>query len=127
MDFATLDTKTPAEAGAFLHLRHPALGHLLYDGEKPVGLMVRGTESKTAQDRLKAVQRDRMKGDKEGDGLAFVCSLVIGFQGVERDGKAVDATDANVRWFFGLSDGFVEQVVTFASDRASFFKPASRD
>ena len=127
MDFSTLDTKKAAEKGAFLHLQHPALGHLLWDGEgdsrKPVGVYVRGMESKTVQDTLKRLQSDKLRGDDDGDDLAFVASLVIGFSGADRDGRPLTAEDA--RWFFGLSVGFVEQVVAFAKDRASFFKPAA--
>jgi hypothetical protein len=127
MDFAALDTKKAAEKGAFLHLKHPALGNLLWDGEgddrKPIGVYVRGMESRTVQDTLKRIEADRLKGESDGDDLSFVASLIIGFTGAERDGKPLTAEDA--KWFFGLSVGFVEQVVSFAKDRASFFRPAA--
>ena len=126
MDFSALDTKKAAEKGAFLHLKHPALGHLLWDGDdktRPIGVFVRGMESRTVQDTLKRLQADKMKGDDAGDDLDFVASLIISFTGAERDGVPMTADDA--KWFFGLSVGFVEQVVTFAKDRASFFRQAA--
>jgi hypothetical protein len=123
MDFATLDTKSAAEKGAFLHLRHPVYGHPLMDGETAVGVTVRGTESKVVQDRLKSSAKARLDGDADQSALDFVCALVIEFHGVERDGETLTADDA--AWFFGLSDSFVEQVIEFAKDRASFFKVAS--
>lgn len=126
MDFSKLETKTGAEKGAFLHLRHPASGELLYDTsvepKSKIGLFVRGTESKTVQDRLKGLQREQVKGaDAEDSGLEFVSSLVIRFVGVERDGRLLSAIDEDLRFFFGLSDSFVEQVIDFAKARSNFF------
>lgn len=130
MDFAALNTKAAAEKGAFLHLRHPATKALLWDGEGAtriaVGVTVRGTESKTVQAVLKRLQKDRMDAGDADDGLAYVVALVMGFTGIHRDGVLLcDATDNDARWFFGLSDGFIEQVTEFARDGASFFKPAT--
>lgn len=133
MDFSALNTKAAAEKGAFLHLKHPALKTLLWDGEgkdrQAVGVTLRGMESKTVQDRLKRLQKDRMTDGKPADpedGLDFVVSLVIGFTGCDRDGVPLDAkNEDDVRWFFGLSDGLVEQVIEFARERANFFKDAA--
>jgi len=145
MDFATLDTKTSAEKGARLHLRHPAIQHLLYTGDgcdidgqwinkkkkgEAVGVVVRGTESKSVQDRLKILQKQKVKGEDEigeESALEFVCSLVIGFFGLERDGKPIEANDDNKRLFFEMSDGLVEQVVDFSKERANFFTATSSD
>lgn len=129
MDFSTLDTKTPAERGAFLHLRHPATGELLYDAsKKPIGMMVRGLESKTAQDHIKRLEKSRMKGaSTEDTGFGVVSSLVMGFVGVDRAGAPLTIDTDDLHWFFGLSDNFVDQVMSFARDRASFFTPASPD
>jgi hypothetical protein len=145
MDFTTLNTKNDAEAGAFLHLKHPVLGHKLYEGEgatktgewtdktkspDAVGVMVRGTESKSVQDRVKKLRKAKLKGDDaaepdEETGLSFVCSLVIGFKGLTKDGKPMEATDENKRAFFEQSDNLVEQVMTFAQERSNFFRGTS--
>jgi hypothetical protein len=142
MDLTRLDTKAGAETGAELHLKHPVHGHYLYAGEgcdedggwngkgkpEPVTVTVRGTESKTVRDRLKKLQRERMKrreADDEESGLEFVCSLVIAFSGLTLNGKPMEATPENKRRFFEQSDDLVEQVLDFAKDRANFFAGTS--
>jgi hypothetical protein len=132
MDFSALNTKAAAEKGAFLHLKHPAFKTPLWDGEgkdrTAVGVTLRGLESKTVQDRVKRLQKERMADGSPtdaGDGLDFVVSLVIGFTGCDREGVPLDGkSEDDVRWFFGLSDGLVEQVIEFARERANFFKDA---
>ncbi|MFY0661315.1 MAG: hypothetical protein JXR15_12545 [Shimia sp.] len=144
MDFSKLETKTGAEKGAKLHLRHPALGHLLYSGKgadengklidaakdaQKVFLMVRGTESPTVQKQARDLQASILKNgdisDEEKEvGLAFASSLVISMHGLEKGGKTMEATEENKREFLLLSDGLVEQVVQFAQSRANFFNPA---
>lgn len=141
MDLGKLNTKTGAEKGAFLHLKHPALGHKLYTGDgademgalmdketaTPVGCYVLGLESEAARARARALSAARVKGnapdddDGEEKGLAFVCGLVTGFQGIELNGKPITSSDADKRAFFGQSDGLLEQVLAFAQDRANFF------
>lgn len=121
MDIAALNTKTGAEKGAFLHLCHPAYGTpLLDDDDKPVGLYVRGNEAPSVQKKLKAMQRGGMAG-AEQTGLEYVCALVIDVQGLDRDGKPLSASRADLEWLFDQSDSFVEQVIAFARDRANFF------
>lgn len=140
MDFTSLNTKKGAAKGAFLHLKHPALGHKLYTGEgasglgelvdadkaDKVGVSVLGMESERVRNRAKEISRKRMKdGENEAtdeDGVIFVCSLVTEFHGIEKDGKPMAATEENKRAFFEQSDALVEQVLNFAQDRANFFK-----
>ena len=138
MDFKKLNTKAGAAKGAFLHLTHPALGHHLYTGEGAdadgvliekskaiaVGCHVVGLESERARERAKKIQRSKLKGDDEENGLDFICSLVVDFVGIEQDGKPMVATDENKRAFFMESDALAEQVLEFAKDRANFFKRA---
>jgi len=122
MDFSALNTRSAADAGAFLHLRHPVTGELLYtDKGKAVGLMVRGTESTTVQKALRDATKRLKTADDAKRGLAFVSALVFGFENVFYEGRALTDTDEDKALFFGLSDSFVEQVVDFAKDRASFF------
>lgn len=138
MDFSTLNTKSGASKGAFLHLKHPALGHKLYTGEgadqdgmltdkakaSPVGCHVMGLESERVRERAKAIQKMRLEGDDEENGLEFICSLVTEIVGFEKDGKPMQTTEENKRAVFQQSDGLVEQVLNFAKDRANFFKRA---
>jgi hypothetical protein len=143
MDFARLNTKTAAAKGAELHLRHPVLGHLLYSGDgcdengawdgtgepAKVVVYVRGMESKPVQDELRRLRvarvKDKRDADMEESGLALVCALVIGFGGLTKDGNPMEPTEENKRAFFAQSDDLVEQVSTFAQDKANFFATGS--
>lgn len=145
MQITSLNTKTGAAKGAFLHLKHPALGHRMWTGEgadelgrlvdkekaQKVGCTVIGTESEQVREQARAMQKKKMKAkeDEEEDddtGLAFVCSLVTEFVGLEdSDGKPLKANEEGKRDFFGQSDGLVEQVLGFASDRGNFFSGGS--
>ena len=149
MDLKLLDTKTPAENGADLHLRHPVMGHLLYntkaknvdangklttDAEgdaKPIIVMVRGTESPSVRARLKEVNADdllRRKISKALDvGEDFAHSLVIGFKNLTIDGRDLSDSDEDKRIFFAQSDDLMKQVLTFAEEKTNFFKSASAD
>jgi hypothetical protein len=136
MELTRLETKTGASKGAFLHLKHPALGHLMYTGPdadsdgrrdgknvEKVGCHVLGLESERVRERAKAIQGKKLKGDDDAEeaGIAFVSSLVVSFKGLTKDGKPLEATDESKREFFAQSDSLVEQVMEFAQDRANFF------
>lgn len=144
MDLSALNTKTGANKGAFLHLKHPALGHKLYTGEgadehgqlvdkataTAVGCYVLGLESEAARSRARAIAAARMKdkSDEDGDeerGLDFVCSLVTGFEGIEHDGKPLTASHEDKRAFFGQSDALIGQVMEFAQEKSNFFARTS--
>lgn len=130
MDFSALNTKIPAEKGAWLHLRHPATGAFLYDGHGesalPCRVFVRGLESKTVQARAKNIRKNTVEGQENEDGLEFVSALIIDFENVERSaGVPLTGSDADVRWFLVQSDSFVEQVMDFAKKRSNFFEKAS--
>lgn len=140
MEIGSLETKSRANRGAFLHLKHPALGHRLWTGEgadeegrvtdqekaEKVGVWVVGLESERVRERAKALQKSAMKEEDGADeaGLEFVCGLVTEFHGLTKDGKPLPATDQAKREFFQQSDAFVEQVTEFASDRANFWSAA---
>lgn len=132
MDISTLNTKAPAEKGAFLHLKHPATKALLWNGKgddrTAIGVTVRGSESKAVRDFVKQMQKDALEnpGQTKDDDLAYMVVLVMGFTGLERNGVPLDGdNDDDVRYFFNMSDGFVEQVSEFSRNRASFFKAAA--
>jgi len=131
MEFSQLDTKSPQEEGAFLHLRHPKFGHLLWtgpdadsenrldpeDGEgadaEPIGVTVRGLEAPSVK-------------EEEEAGLRMAEILVIEFHGLTKGGEPVEATKENIREFFQLSDDLVQQVLTFARDKENFFLGTSK-
>ena len=135
MDFTKLDTKTPAEAGNWLHLCRPYTEEKLYSGEKkdgkPCRVMLRGLESASVQKIIKRQKAAEMTGKKsdieqaERDGLAFAQSLVIDFQNIERGDKPLSTSKDDVEWFFDLSADFVRQVMEFAADNQNFLPETS--
>lgn len=130
-DPSQYDTKGPAEAGAFCHLRDPRNASvLLMDGETPVGITMAGEES----DRVRRVERaafDRrmevaqlgqgaaMKFDTlEADNLEKLVAAAISWSGLE--GSAGKFSPVTVRKFFEMYPAFREQVQTFYRNRANF-------
>ncbi len=138
MDISALNTKTGSQKGAFLHLRHPALGHLLYSGEgadalgravdmdkvEKAGVTVFGAEAEYVQEQIARIQKLSDDGDKAAAkqrGLDFVCTLVREFHGLTANGLPLGSSDKDKRTFFEQSDGLVEQVIEFARERRNFF------
>lgn len=127
MDISTLNTKKGAEKGAFMQLAHPITGAPLVDDDgEPVGLYLRGSEAPTVQKKLRAMQKATMSGGEQ-TGMEYVCSLVVGVQGLDRDGRPLTTSRADLEFLFDQSDAFVEQVVAFARDRANFFGQTASD
>lgn len=122
MDFSTLNTRKASAAGAFLHLLHPTTGKAMFtDTGEAIGLTVIGTESEAVRVAMRSAQRNRVK-DATEKGEDFLVSLVTGFHHIVRGDVELPCTPENVRWLLDLSDGFGEQILAFAQDRANFFR-----
>jgi len=147
MDFAQFDSRSAAEKPGRVHLLHPVTGAGLYaDAEKtkPCIVLVRGTESRTAQKALRAAQQERMKAKpKKGDMQMLedlhnqmvdsAVPLIAGFENVSRGAAALTVGEDDIRWFLNLQmvngqegeKSFVEQVLAFASRRDSYLGNAA--
>ena len=147
MDFAQFDSRSAAEKPGRVHLEHPVTGAKLYaDAEqtKPCIVLVRGTESRTAQKALRAAQQERMKAKpKKGDVQMLddlhaqmvdsAVPLIAGFENVSRGEAALTPAEDDLRWFLNLQmvngqegeRSFVEQVLAFASRRDSYLGNAA--
>lgn len=141
MKLTNLETKTGAGKGAFLHLKHPALGHYLYTGKgaddlgrkvekdaQAVGVHVLGMESERVREQAKTIKSRKLKGDDDAEeaGIEFVSTLITEFVGIEdADGNSLKATDEAKREFLSQSDGLLEQILDFAGDRANFWRVGS--
>jgi hypothetical protein len=138
MDFTAFDSRAAAEKGRDLHIKHPATGELIFDGEKPCIVVVRGTESREAQAALSRLRKMKVaEGDEKADETTLedmhqrlvetATPLVVGFRNINRGNKPATAPD-DVAWFLNLQlingvDGeqsFVEQVVSYATKRSNF-------
>lgn len=139
MDFSQFDSRKASDTARPLHLKHPGTGELLFDGgdkDKPCIVLVLGIEGKTGQAAILASQRARMEEQARKDpvsltemhekGVKEIAPLITGFENVNRGDRPATAPD-DVEWFLNLqtvtgSRGqmtFLEQVRSFASDRAA--------
>lgn len=152
MDFDKFDARAAATNGAFLHLKHPSSGELIWSdpaakGGKdslPCRVQVLGSESPQAQAALREIQKRKMIGAKKKpeDEVRFftdlhaelveaVKPLIIGFENIDR-GK-IPATIADLDWFLNLQTvngseteiSFAEQISNFARKRSNFLGNAS--
>lgn len=152
MDFTSFDSRSVADEGRPLHLRHPATGALLWDDdgpadpdkpdegrERPCLVYVLGAEGRIAQ----GVFREVGKLEKLPDGAtqedyhARLCitarQLIVGFENIERGDRPATVSDTD--WFLALNisnpmrgagRSFAEQVLAFTGDRGQFLgKPVA--
>lgn len=147
MDFSKFDSRAAAETPGRLQLKDPVTGELLFadaDRKKPCIVLVVGTESRSAQAALRAVQKARMADqpkDKDDDRhveavhqqLVEVARPVIrGFENIARGDRAVTLDDLDWLLNLQLVNGqpgevsFVEQIMGFASKRANFLGNAAK-
>jgi len=156
MKITQLDTKSPQDEGAFLHLEHTKFGHLMYDGpnadgdgrwtseEEPeescrVGIIVRGMEAQTVQTFTRDQQRKNLLNLKKKNptpvpdqdhenGIKFACVLIVKFVNIQdENGEELPPTEENKRAFIEYSDDLSRQILAFARDRDNFFGQLSSD
>jgi hypothetical protein len=144
-DFSELDTKAASEAGATLHLRHPATGELLYLSDKsPATIDFLGVDSakmrayhRKITDRRLEQSREQRAGKKmknpvtaatlereKAEGLATVTR---GWNIFPIDGKTLSCTEQNATKLYS-DPRFLwvgEQADEFIAERLNFFKTAS--
>ncbi|WP_339109268.1 hypothetical protein [Thioclava sp. GXIMD4216] len=148
MDFTKFDSRSAADTPARLHLKDPANGEPLFADAgrtKPCIVLVRGTESRSVQAALRALQRaklkDKPKKDEEvrsledlhGQMVDSAVPLVTGFENIARGEAALTTSEDDLRWFLNLQmlngqegeKSFVEQVLAFASTRESYLGNAN--
>ena len=151
MDFNAFNSRGAAEAGADMTILHPVTGEPIMHGDQHCAVIVRGTESPTAQATLAALRKARMAEKKDDDAEAektmadlhdelveAAVPLILGFKHVSLGDRELTKDDA--REFLNLNmvlldlneDGkpralsFVEQVLRFAGQRERFLpKPAT--
>lgn len=145
MDIEYLDTATPAEEGAFLHLEHPAHGHKLYTGEgtskigelvdadlphEAVGIYVRGWHSDSVQAVILQYERDSMEKkpssftQHKNVGRKIAKALIVKFQGITTNGEPLKADEGGIAALLDKSPRLEAQIIRFAKDDANFFTDA---
>lgn len=130
MDFSQFNTRSGADEGRFLHLKHLMTGELLYDvvdGKKePVGITLRGLESELVQEAIQKANRARVSGkDTEEQDAAAAQAMVISFHNITRNGEPLTTSREDVKWFFDQSSKLVRAALSFAGEPGNFL-PATR-
>lgn len=150
MELNSFDARTAANTAKLCKLRHPVTGKPMFDGDKlgdetACGVFVRGTESREVQARLAEVRRARAKEEKgasevEGAGVdqlherlaRDMVPLITGFQNLQREGRDLEATEDDIKWFLNLQliniqrddNGedlsFLGQVAAFSTNRGNW-------
>lgn len=126
MDFGQFNTKAGAEEGRFLHLRHVGTGELVWEGKEPVGVTVRGVESKTVQEAVAANNRAAMRDSGDEKDAALLKAVILSFHHIERDGKPLTTSAEDLRWFCDQSSAINQQILQFASRPGNFLPPAPK-
>lgn len=118
VDFSKFDNRGPAETGQRLELLDPSVreGEPLLDGQKPCAVIVRGSTARSVQMEMRKRQKAKMTGKNGGkaeearvmeDVHADLCDtaapLIVGFENIHRDGRALTTEPDDVRWFLDLT------------------------
>jgi len=148
MDLAKFDNRAAAEAGFRLVLIHPDTEEPLGEGDDAPAAIVRGTASRKAQERLKAMTAKNKKKAEAGQSMEDVhrnlidtaAAFVIRFENVEINGRLAEKPE-DVRAILDLTfpimdrtgvddDGapkfemvnkpFAVQIIEAAGDRGNF-------
>ena len=131
MDIASLTVVD--DDGAILHLRHPATGAPLFDGDEPVTITLAGKDSQRYRTAQRIISnRNIRQGRKivptvesfEADAVEILVACTVAWSGIEVDGKAVMPTAENARKVYSdpRCAWLREQVDAFIDDRANFSK-----
>lgn len=129
-DLSSLDAAVAKqEDGIRVEIKHPATGEPLgmiftvasYDSER-VKAVARSLGNKVLVSQKRNPRRTDTVEAMEDRTFAIAVAAVVGWEGVDLDGKALPCTPDNVRMVLERYPAIAEQVDAAASDRAAFFQ-----
>lgn len=146
MDFNDFDSRTAADEGRWMHVKHPVSGDLLYDGDAPCEVLCKGAEGREVQKEVAKMRaasvalQDAKEEGADDETMAMlheklckaVTPFVAGFRNINNGAKPAKAPK-DVAWFLDLNmmngrhgeRSFAEQIADFATRRASFLGVSS--
>lgn len=148
MDFNTFDSCAAGDKGAWLHLRNPRNGELIYadpgENKLPCRVKVLGIEGETGQTLVDQHRKEMRKPvEKKADDQVSITDeehealikrnspLITDFENINRGDRLAKAPE-DVHWFLGLQrvvggdfKTFMEQVQEFSLRRDNFLGNAS--
>lgn len=123
MDLKRFDVASAANAGAELHLKHPATGEPLNDGGKPVTLRLMGRDAPAVREAARAADRAVTAGEIDADErlTRVLVAATVGWSGIEVDGETKFSPDgARKLYTMPETDWVLEQVTPFFLNRANY-------
>lgn len=126
MDFSTFDPSAIADEGAVMEVRHPFTDEVFMNGDKPVTITVRGSQSDTVRSIYKKHQNAAQNGRKvnvEKAGMEILVAATIGWSGVAWEGEPLPFNEKNAAKLYGERDFIAQQVLAFMNDADNFFTP----
>ena len=144
-DLAHLDPTYAADQGAWLHLKHPNTGDLLYldadqlEPSKPIKIKLAGKDStnwKAAEQadldrRLDQAQRNNKLSVKAQDverrGLKILAAVTLEWENVMWDGKPLSCSASTAEQLYNARTWIREQVDEFVADRKNFGEQESAE
>lgn len=125
-----LDTASLAEAGAWLHLRHPANGAPLETARGPLRLRLLGVDGVRFQELRRDIAARRRLALQAGEAPERVdaeleLDLAVGAT-VEWEGIELASTAAAKRRLYAERRWVLEQALAFIADRANFLTASGR-
>lgn len=135
MDLSKFNTKKKSNEGAFLHLKSPVDGSLLYDDGKPVGLYLLGSDSDKVQSAIhkrfnESYASAKSESDKDETGISeksdaakneLLADCTRGWEGLSLDGdnefsrEKILSVYSNSGWLW-----LRNQALSFVDNRANF-------
>jgi hypothetical protein len=142
-DLSTLDSKSAAEAGTFVHLDSPATGEPMYDddGVTPFGIGIIGGDSGKVSDELRAIADRRLERIQRN--RSIVTNSLVGRQEDINtmaaatthwhlppvDGEVLVCSEVSARKLYAdpRFPWIMEQLEKAIGDRKRFFKRSSKN
>jgi hypothetical protein len=146
MELGKLDRRNMAEVAQFLQFKDPETGALMFDGDDPIGAMVKGWHARSVQAVAAAQAKAALVTDAsarkaleefQADLVQSAVMLTTEIQGVTNEGNPLASADFARFYdctFFDLDvhmgrktkkpGSFAQQAVAFSSEAASFLTSA---
>jgi hypothetical protein len=135
MDFSKLDSRTAAEKPQQVHLRNPATGEYIMDGDKPCVVLVVGSHSRSVQAgilddaraKLNASKGRKKTKDEQANALADVQKTLVegatrvirGFVNISRGDVPLTTSADDLAWFLDLNFLSVKSLMATGEDDES--------
>lgn len=137
-DLSQLDTKSSAEEGSVMEVRHPTTQATLTDDSgAPITIRLAGSDSDRAQRMQRANLNRRLKTggrrsamvtaeELDVERLELLVACTLEWSGVALQGQEIECNAINARRVYSEVPWLREQAEDFVNDRANFLKASPK-